>query len=142
MGGVGNVLAYLLAICLFAGTYWGVHGMWRRRCVAAARRAASAMAGRYEKGGWLSGGTIYGRQDRRDVVVDFFTGSTRRSPRTTALTILNTPRRGRLLVRRRLLGGWDGAMLSVQPTGVLHDASRIVELASITVALASELERA
>jgi hypothetical protein len=32
-------------------------------------------------------------------------------------------------------------LLSVQVTGVLHDAARIVELASIAVALASELER-
>jgi hypothetical protein len=164
---LGTALAYVVAMGLVAAPFWGIHALWRRRCVAAAMRAAAEMDGRYERGGYLSGGLIYGRQDGRDVVVDFFTGSSRKSPLTTAMTTLKKPRSGRLLVRRKLLGGWDGVealppaaaellkrlesfrraqveawstMLSVRTAGVLHDAARIVELASITAALASELE--
>ncbi len=166
---IGSVMAYLVAMGLVAAPFWGLHALGRRRCVAAAKRAAAGMDGRYEKGGYLSGGMIYGRKDGRDVVVDFFTGSSRKRPLTTAMTTLTKPRSGRLLVRRTLLGRWDGVealppagaelvrrlesfrraqveawsnMVSVRVAGVLHDTARIVELASITAALASELERA
>jgi hypothetical protein len=168
--GLGTVLAYVVAMGLVATPLWWAAALWRRRCVAAARRAAAELDGRYEPAGSrrFSGGTIHGRRDGRDVVVDFFTGHSRKSSHTAALTTLKRPRGERLLVRRKLLGGWDGAdelppggepllrrldafwsprveawsnMLSVRVWGVLHDGGRIVELASIAAALASELER-
>jgi hypothetical protein len=170
LDGLGTAVAYLVAMALVAAPFWWLHALWRRRCVAAATRAAAAMDGRYEPAGSrrFSGGTIYGRKDGRDVVVVFFTGHSRKAAHTAALATLRAPRSGRLLARRTLLGRWDGAdglppggaallrrltafrlarveawsnLLSVQVTGVLHDAARIVELASIAVALASELER-
>jgi hypothetical protein len=164
----GNVIAFLVAIGLVGAPIWTVHALWRRRCVAAATRAAAELDGRYEKGGHLSGGRIFGRPAGRDVVIDFFTGSSQKRAQTTAMTTVAQSRSDRLRVRRKLLGGWDGVeglppagtelvrrlesfwwpeleawsnMLSVRVNGVLHDAARIVELASIVAALASELER-
>jgi hypothetical protein len=167
---IGSAIAFLVAIALVGAPIWTVGAWWRRRCVAAAERAAAELQGRYEKGGHLSGGTIYGRKDGRDVVVTFFTGSTKKGAETTAIALLTKAWSGRLLVRRRLLGGWEGAdglppesagllkrlesfrgarveafasnLLSVRVAGVLHDASRILELVSIVAALAPELERA
>jgi hypothetical protein len=169
---VGTFAAYVVAIGLVGAPFWWLAAMWRRRCVAAATRAAAELDGRYEPAGSrrFSGGTIHGRRDGRDVVVDFFTGHSAKPARTTtAMATLTKPRSGRLLVRRTLLGGWDGAdrlpagraallerldsfrhprveawsnMLTVRVGGVLHDAARIVELAAITSGLASELERA
>jgi hypothetical protein len=167
---LGTVLAYVIAMALVAAPIWWAAALWRRRCAAAARRAAAELDGRYEPAGSrrFSGGTVYGRRDGRDVVVDFFTGQSHKSSHTAALTTLKRARDGRLLVRRKLLAGWDGAgalppggapllrrldafwyprveawsnMLSVRVWGVLHDGGRIVELASIAAALASELER-
>jgi hypothetical protein len=168
---VGTVVAYLVAMGLVAAPFWWVSAMWTRRCVGAATRAAAELDGRYEPAGSrrFSGGTIHGRTGARDIVVDFFTGHSAKPARTTtAMTIVKEPRTGKLVVRRTLLGGWDGAdrlpadgsnllarleafrharieawsnMLTVRVGGVLHDAGRIVELASITAALASELER-
>jgi hypothetical protein len=153
-GSLETALAYLLAFGLFAVPYWWVHAIWRRRCVAAARRAAAEMEGRYETGGQFSGGRIYGRKDGRDVVVDFFTGTARERARTTAMTTLQEPRRAPILVRRQLLGGWGGVealppgaakllarlesfrndrveafsnMVTVRAAGVLHDTPRILE---------------
>lgn len=168
---VGTFIAYAVGGLLVAAPIWWLHAWWRRRCVAAATRAAAELDGRYEPAGSrpFSGGTIYGRKDGRDVVVVFFTGHTRKPADTTALATLKATRGDRLHVRRKLFGGWDGAdglppggaaaverlasfrlarieawsnMLSVRVAGVLHDAARIVELASITAGLASELERA
>jgi hypothetical protein len=167
---VGTALVYVVAMGLVAAPYWWFHALWRRRCAAAATRAAAELAGRYEPAGSrrFSGGRVYGKLDGRDVVVDFFTGHSRKNSHTAALAILKATRSDRLLVRRKLLGGWDGAdglpaggaallgrleafrlvrvearsnMLSVQVWGVLSDTARIVELASIAAALASELER-
>jgi hypothetical protein len=168
---LGTFAAYVVAMGLVAAPLWWLAALWRRRRVAAATRAAADLDGRYEPAGSrrFSGGTIYGRRDGRDVVVVFFTGHSRKSADTTALATLKAPRSGRLSVRRKLFGGWDGAdglppggvatlerlasfrfarveawsnMLSVRVAGVLHDAARIVELATITAGLASELERA
>jgi hypothetical protein len=171
LDGIGTFLAYVIAIGIVAAPLWWASAMWRRRCVAAARRAAAELEGRYEPAGSrrFSGGTVHGRKDGRDVVVDFFTGHSRKSSHTAALIALRAPRGEPLLVRRKVLGGWEGAdelpegaepllrrldafwyprvnawsnMLSVQVWGVLHDGGRIVELASIAAGLASELERA
>jgi hypothetical protein len=169
---LGTLAAYVVAMGLVAAPFWWGGALWSRRCVAAARRAAAELDGRYEPAGRrrFSGGTIYGRSGGRDIVVDFFTGHSAKPARTTtAMATVAEPRKGQLLVRRRLLGGWDGAdrlpvgsaallerldpfrhprleawsnMLTVQVGGVLHDAARIVELAAITSGLASELERA
>jgi hypothetical protein len=166
---IGSALVFVVAIGLVATPFWVLHALWRWRCEGAARRAAAELEGRYEKGGHLSGGTIYGRADGRDVVVTFFTGSRSKRAETTAIAILAKPRSGQLLVRRRLLGGWDGAeglppgsaeplmrlesfrgarveafasnLLSVRVAGVLHDASRILELVAIGGAVARELDR-
>jgi hypothetical protein len=168
---IGTVLTYVIAMAVVAAPIWWVSAMWARRRVAAARRAAAELAGRYEPAGSrrFSGGAVYGRKDGRDVVVDFFTGHARKESHTAALVTLKAPRDEPLRVRRKLLGGWTGAdelppggeallrrldafwyprveawsnMLSVKVWGVLHDGARIVELASIAAALAAELERA
>jgi hypothetical protein len=168
---IGTVLTYVIAMAVVAAPIWWVSAMWRRRCVAAAKRAAADLEGRYEPAGSrrFSGGTVHGIRNGRDVVVDFFTGHSRESSHTTALTMLKAPRSERLLVRRKLLGGWAGAdglppggeallrrldvfwyprveawsnMLSVRVWGILHDGGRIVELASIAADLSAELEGA
>ena len=108
---VGTALAYVVTMGLVAAPYWWLHALWRRRCVAAATRAAAELDGRYEPAASrrFSGGTIYGKRDGRDMVVDFFTGHSRKNSHTAALAILKATRSDRLLVRRKLLGGWDGA---------------------------------
>lgn len=164
-----QLLAGLAAGAFFAAVIWGLHAVWRRRCVAAARQAAAMLDGRFEEEGRrFSGGTIHGRKDDRHIVVEFTVGSSGGPARTTASTGLKHPLERPIRVRRRLFGGWTGAeslppdaaalllrlqafrsagllaagtTLSVEAGGVLHVAARIVDLASIAAAFARELDR-
>lgn len=142
------------------GGFWGWHRYTERRFRAAVAEAAARFNGRYEPGSHTSGGTLFLKVDARDVVFAFDRGSSS-SPPTTAVSIALTKPlaspvqvKGRDAVARapRLAPytRWSyGARLhaerrlvTVTVGGVVRDAAKLADLASIVLALAGELESA
>lgn len=148
-----------VALAVILGGFWGWHARQRRRLRRAVSEAASRLDGRYEPGGRFSGGTLYVRVDGRDIVFCFYLSHSSRSESTSVVATLQKPvaekfrRRGRDAVAcapgLRRYSRWfsrvevaaESNLLSVRLYGVVRDADRLVELATITAALAADMEK-
>lgn len=148
-----------LALVLLFGLTWG-GAWWRRRRFRAAVAALQAThAGRFEPGSHTSGGTLYIKLDGRDVVFSFYLGSSRAGASTKVMTVLPAPLDRTLTLRRREavarvpgLKPFSGLfafgvelraefnLLSIEVPGVVRDAPRLLDLASMTLHLGKELE--
>ena len=152
----------LLALVAAVGGTWGWGWRQNRRLRAATAEAAARLDGRYEPGTHTSGGTLYGKCDGRDVVFIFRLSTSSRPESTTVVAVLRKPVPEKLLLKgrdavaraprlgpynrwhSRLFGrlelGAESTQLWVKVSGVVRDASRLVELASVVAALAAEVE--
>ena len=147
-----------IALVAILGGFWGWAWRQHRWFRTAATEAAVRLDGRYEPGGHTSGGTLFGKYDGRDVVFIFRLSTTLRPETTTAVAVLKRPVREPFLLKGgaatsrasrlepyaswfgRVQLGAESNQLWAQVPGVVRDAERLVELASVVAALAGDVE--
>jgi hypothetical protein len=153
-----DVLAPLAIVAAIGGTW-----AWTARQNRRFRKAIDAVlarfpGNRYEPGGRFSGGTLYLTLEGRQVVFSFNLAHSARSASTVAGVLLDPPvpapwtlkrraaldREPRLAAFRGLFAlgleiGASSNLLRVEVPGIVRDADRLVELASIAAALAARV---